>query len=102
MIPSVYPSTVLKTDFRTAKEATTDAFALVTDGSRGTFLFGSEESLDEEIEASAWEEANAERIIAAIERGRAGIARGEYVVGADNAIALANQMRLERLQAACG
>ena len=51
---------------------------------------------------AVWEEANAERIIEGIERGRADFARGAYVIGTDAAIALSNKMRQERMKVAHG
>lgn len=94
MIPPIYPSTTLRADMRTIKEATREALAIITGGSKGTYLFGSEQSLADEVSSAAWEEANAARIIESVERGRAGIARGEYIEGADAAIAWAEKRRL--------
>ncbi len=102
MIPPIYPSTALKTDLKAVKEATQDKYAIVTDGSRGNFLFGAEPCIEEEFATVAWEEANAERIIEGIERGRADFARGAYVVGTDAAIALSDKMRQERMKAVRG
>ena len=96
MIPPVYPSTTLKTDFKAIKDATRDVYAIITDGTRGNFLFGAESCIENEFAEIAWDEANAERIIEGVERGRAGIARGEYIEGADAAIAWAERERLAR------
>lgn len=96
MIPRIYPSTTLKTDYRTVKDATRAELAIVTDGSRGNYLFGAESCIEDEMAYAAWEQANAERIAQGIERGRAGIARGEYIEGADAAIAWAEEERLAR------
>lgn len=100
MIPPIYTSTTLKTDLRSVKDATQDTLAIITDGTRGNYLFGSESSIDNDLAELAWEEANAERIIEGIERGREGIAHGEYVIGADAAIALADNLFYEQTMAA--
>lgn len=102
MIPAIYPSSTLRSDYRSVKDATKNRLAIVTDGSRGNYLFGSESSFEDELASAAWEESNADRIIAGVERARADFARGAYVVGTDAAIALSNQMRQERMQAARG
>ena len=102
MIPPIYSSTTLKTDLKAVKEATQDSYAIVTDGSRGNCLFGAEPCIEDEFAMAAWEEANAERIIEGIERGRADFARGAYVIGTDAAIALSNKMRQERMKVAHG
>lgn len=94
MIPPIYPSTTLKTDFKAVKDATQDEYAIVTDGTRGNYVFGTDPCIENEYAMAAWEEANAERIAQSIERGRAGIARGEYIEGADAAIAWAEEKRL--------
>ena len=102
MIPPIYPSTTLKTDFKAVKDATQDEYAIITDGTRGNYVFGTDPCIENEYAMAAWEEANAERIIAGIERGRADFARGAYVVGTDAALALSDKMRQERLKVACG
>ena len=102
MIPPIFPSTALRADMRVVKDATKDTLAIITGGSKGNYLFGSEKSLEDEISSAAWEEANAERIIESVERGRAGIARGQFVEGTDAAIALSEKIRLERSIAAHG
>ena len=94
MIPPIFVSSALKTDMRSIKNATSSTLAIITDGNRGNYLFGSEQRLEDEMSEAAWEEANAARIIDGIERGRAGIARGEFVEGAEAAIAWAEKMRL--------
>lgn len=95
MIPPIYPSTTLRAEMRTIKEATRDALAIITGGSKGTYLFGSEQSLADEVTSAAWDEANAARIIESVERGRADFARGAFVEGTDAAIALSEKMRLD-------
>lgn len=102
MIPPIYISSALKKDIRSIKEATKDSLAIITDGSRGNYLFGSEPSLEDEVAGAAWEQANAERILESIERGRTDFERGAFVVGTDAAIALSEKMRLERTPAAYG
>ena len=99
MIPPIYISSMLKTDMRSIKDATEDSLAVITDGSRGNYLFGTESNLEDELSVAAWEEANAERIIAGIERGKADFARGAFVEGVDAAIALSDKMRRERMMA---
>ena len=96
MIPPVYASTDLKTDLREVKDATREHIGVITENGRGRYIFGYAPAFEDEINTAAWEEANAERIIESIERGMADIARGDYVVGADAAIALAEKMRLAR------
>lgn len=96
MIPAIYPSSTLKTDLRKVKDATQDALAIITDGNRGNYLFGSTQAFKDEIAEAAWEAANAERISAGIEQGMADIAHGAFVVGTDAAIALSEKMRLAR------
>ena len=90
----VYPTTALKTQLREIKNLTTDGLALITEGGRGSFVFGSERALDEELAAEARGAAYARRMAAGIEAGRADIACGDFVVGAEAAIARAEEMRL--------
>ena len=61
---------------------------------RGASSVQQGEANSQDDAASAWEQANAARIARGVERGRAGIARGEYVEGADDAIAWAEGERL--------
>lgn len=93
---SAYPSTALRTQFREIKDLTKDQLAIITEGSKGSYVFGSEQAFEDEIAAEARNAAYARRIAAGIEAGRADIARGDFVVGADAAIAQAEELRLPR------
>ena len=46
MIPPIYPSTTLKTDFKAVKDATQDEYAIVTDGTRGNYVFGTDPCIE--------------------------------------------------------
>lgn len=94
MIPAVIPSTDLKTRLRSVKDTTADSLAIITENGRGRFIFGSRAAIDHEAEMAAWEEANAERIIMAVERGRDEIARGDFIDGTDAMIAYSEQLRM--------
>ncbi len=90
-----FPSTMLRTDLSTAKEAARHAETIITDKSNTHYVFASEDVFAHTIERAATEAAYAERMARGIRRARAGIEHGEYVVGADAAIAEAERRRTD-------
>lgn len=93
---AVFPTSDLKTDYREVKDATREKLAVITEGGRGQYAFGSEAAFDAELESVAWEEANAERILAGIDLAMAQIERGEFVEGLEEGIAYSEKLRLAR------
>ena len=89
-----FPSTMLRTDQRAVKDAASAEPVLVTNkDNRNLVLCGLErfrESLDRRREKRAFDD----RVMEAVERGRRGIAAGEYVIGIEAAIAESERMRL--------
>lgn len=89
-----FPSTMLRTDQRAVKDAASAEPVLVTNkDNRNLVLCGLErfrESLDRRREERAFDD----RVMEAVERGRRGIAAGEYVIGIEAAIAESERMRL--------
>lgn len=95
---AVYPTSDLKTCFREVKDATRNELAVITEGGRGRYVFGSEEAYENMINSAAWEEANAELIITGIETAMAQFERGEFIEGLEEGIAYSEKLRLERLE----
>lgn len=89
----VFPSTALRTELSEVKRAADSDAVIITDTGNTQYVFVSEAILDAQLEREASEAAYAERMAWGIRRARAGIARGEYVVGAEAAIAEAQRRR---------
>ena len=87
------PSSELRSKLGEVKQAARNEPVVVTNGGSTNYLFMSEESYEREMRKAAEEAAYAERMARCIKRAREGIARGEYVVGAEEAIRAADRLR---------
>ena len=93
---AIFPSTALRADQAAVKRAADQEHAIVTDNNGQHYLFFSEGDFDQTLSREAAEAAYIARIEHRIERSRRGIAHGEFVVGAEAAIAKAKQIRAAR------
>lgn len=89
---AVFPSTALRADQASVKRAAENEPVIITDNNSQHYIFCSESAFDRIVQSEAEQAAYAARMARAIRRARSGIARGEYVVGADAAIAAARHM----------
>lgn len=92
MLP-VFPSTALRTDLSEVKKKASQSETIITDSGNTQYVFASEQVFAESLQREAEEAAYAERMARSIRRARAGIRRGEYVVGAEATIAEAERRR---------
>ena len=93
---AVFSTTDLRTNYREVKDATREELAIITEGGRGQYAFGSEEAFYAELDSAAWEEANAERILMGIDLAMTQFERGSYVEGLEEGIAYSEHLRLSR------
>jgi len=91
-MPQVFPSTALRSSQAAVKQAANIEPAIITDGSNLHFLFLSERDYAERIKREKEMAAYEARMARGIERAKAGIARGEYVIGAEEAVAKARAL----------
>lgn len=90
---AIFPSTALRSDQVAVKKAAQNEPVIITDNNGQYYLFSSEAAFNERLHVEAEEAAYEARMARGIRRAREGIARGEYVVGAEAAIAAAQHMR---------
>lgn len=78
---AIYSSSALKTNQREIKDIALKEIVHITENGNGAFIFCSEELFQKKLQEAADEAAYEARMAYVIERGRAQIARGEYVEG---------------------
>lgn len=83
---AIYPFSDLKTKQREVKDAALRDVVHVTENGKGAFVFCSEEIFESKLHAAAEEAAYAERVAAAVRRGRREIAEGKFVEGREAAL----------------
>ena len=88
----IFPSTALRSSQTEVKRAACNEPAVITDGSNLHYLFLSEQDYEARLRREEEIAAYEERMARGIERAKAGIARGQYVVGAEAAIKRANEL----------
>lgn len=91
-----FPSSMLKTSQREVKDAVALEPALITDSDNRHFLFGAKASLTQRLAEIVDDFVYEKRVAKAVRRAEASIARGDYVVGVEEAIAESERMRLAR------
>ena len=91
-MPIIFPSTELRSNQAEIKRAAKKAPVIITDNNNHHYLFMSETEYEHRLQNEAKEAAYAARMAHGIRRAREGIAHGEYVVGAEAAIAKAQGM----------
>ena len=89
-----FPSTMLRTDQRAVKDAASAEPVLVTNKDNRHLVLCGLERFRESLDRRREERAIDDRVMEAVERGRRGIAAGEYVIGIEAAIAESERMRL--------
>ena len=89
-----FPATMLRSDQRAVKDVAAEQPVLITGSDSRNLMFGGLGGLGRRILDQREESAYEDRIYEAVERARAGIARGEYVVGIEAAVAESERMRL--------
>lgn len=89
---AIFPSTALRTSQPKVKRAAQIEPVIITDNNSQQYLFMTEQEFARRLQNEADEAAYATRMARGIRRAKEGIARGEYVVGANAAIAQAQRM----------
>ena len=90
---AIFPSTALRANQVAVKRAAKDKPVVITDNNDQNYVFCSEEAFAQRLRREAEEAAYAARMAHGIRRARQEISRGEYVEGAEAAIAQAQVMR---------
>ena len=79
----IYPITALQKKTAEVKEAARHDVIRITENGIGAFVFASEEVYEKQLREAASAAAEEALISQAIERGRADIASGRFIVGVD-------------------
>ncbi len=82
---AIFSSSALKTNQREIKDIALKEIVHITENGNGAFIFCSEELFQKKLQEAADNAAYEARMAYVIERGRAEVARGEYVEGTDAA-----------------
>ena len=96
MLPPVFPSTALRTRQAEVKRAADAQEVLITDNGSQNYAFASERVLADTLNDAEWDADFTEHVAERIRRGMEEIERGEYIVGADAAIAEIRRRRAAR------
>lgn len=82
---AIFSSSALKTNQREIKDIALKEIVHITENGNGAFIFCSEELFQKKLQEAADDAAYEARMAYIIERGRAEVARGEYIEGTDEA-----------------
>lgn len=93
---AIYSATELRDHPREVKKAARERLVRITENGRGAYVFCSEEVFQQEIDDAVERALYAQRVSAAIDRGRADIAAGRYVDGIEAAKAAVADRRSAR------
>ncbi len=92
-MPAVFPSTTLRSNQLAVKRAAKDGPVIITDNNDQYYFFCSEEAFARQLRKEAEQAAYSARMAHGIRRAKEEISRGEFVVGAEAAIAQARRIR---------